>query len=50
MVMLVGSVFLVQGIDDQADAAKAQGKNESRKHGMPPLEYVLVQKHRRDPP
>ena len=46
--VLVGAVFLVQGIDDQADAAKAQGKDESRKHRMPPLDYDLVLKHRRD--
>jgi hypothetical protein len=49
MVVLVGAVFLVQGIDDQTDAAKAQGKDESRKHRMPPLDFDLVQKHRRDP-
>lgn len=31
MMMFVGAVFLVQGINDQADTAKTQGKNKSRK-------------------
>lgn len=48
MVMLVGAVFLVQEVDDQADATKAQGKDESRKHRMPPCNYGLVIQYRQD--
>jgi NAD/NADP transhydrogenase beta subunit len=49
MMVFVGAVFLVQGVNDQANAAKAQGKNKSRKHGMPPLDNDLVQQYKRDP-
>lgn len=32
--MLIGSVFLVQGVDNQTDGTQAQGKDESRKHRL----------------
>ena len=48
MVVLVGSVLFVQKINDQTDNAQAQAKDESRKHGMPPLDNDLVGKYRRE--
>jgi hypothetical protein len=47
VVVFVGAVFLVQGIDDQSYETKAQGEYESGKHGVPPLDCVLIEKYRR---
>ncbi len=49
MMVFVGAVFLVQGIDDQSYETKAQGEYESGKHGVPPLDCVLMEKYKRNP-
>jgi hypothetical protein len=36
MMMLIGTVFLVQEENDQTDDAQAKAKNETREHGVPP--------------
>jgi hypothetical protein len=45
MVVLRGAVFLVQEVDDETDDAKTQAENETRKHGVPPLDIELLEKY-----
>ena len=49
MMVFVGAVFLVQGIDDQSYETKAQGEYESGKHGAPPFDSVLIENYKRNP-
>ena len=43
--MLRGAVLLVQEINDQTDDAETQAENETRKHGVPPLDIELITKY-----
>jgi len=43
--MLRGAVFLVQEKDDKTDDAETQAENESRKHGVPPLDIDPSRKY-----